>query len=294
MNCFAGFERICQVDVPLAAHTWYRLGGPARWLLTPRDEAELAEVLCRCREHGVPWRVLGRGANVLVRDEGFDGAVIRLVGGPWELVQWEGCAVSAGAGADFPALVAESTRRGLAGLENLAGIPGSVGGIVRMNAGGKHGYVGAVTESVRVMDAGGAVSARSAQEVGFAYRRTSLAEAIVLAARFVLKESAAGELCARVQAIWQEKRAAQPSLGARSAGCVFKNPSPKQPAGLLLDRCALKGVRVGGAEISPKHANFVVVHAGATARDVLDLIALAQERVRASAGVELELEVEIW
>lgn len=293
MDCFAGLEGICQADAPLAPLTMYKLGGPARWLLTPRDEPELAAVLDRCRERRLPWRVLGRGANVLVRDEGVDAAVIMLTGLAWEQVSWVDPLVHAAGGADFPRLVRHSVERGLAGLESLAGIPGSVGGIIRMNAGGKHGDIARYTRDVRVMDGAGEITTRRGPEIGFAYRHTDLDGCIVLGATFELTPGDRDSLMRRFQSIWQEKYATQPAVRERTAGCVFKNPAGDS-AGRLLDALNLKGARVGGAEISRKHANFIVALPGASSQNVLDLITLARERVRASAGLELEFEVEIW
>ncbi len=294
MCCFAGLEAICQAEAPLAPRTWYELGGPARWLLTPRTEQELREVLARCRQHGVEWRVLGRGANVLVRDAGFGGAVIMLSGPPWDEIRWEPAGACAGAGVDFHLLAKQAAARGLGGLENLAGIPGSLGGIVRMNAGGKYGEIGQYVRSVRVMDETGAVCELDRAAVGFEYRKTQLGRRIVLGATLVLQPGSPEELTARFQAIWKEKYATQPPVSGRTAGCIFKNPRREQPAGRLLDQCGLKGTRRGGAEISTRHANFIVAHAGATAGDVIDLIEFARRQVRERAGVELELEVEIW
>jgi UDP-N-acetylmuramate dehydrogenase len=293
MSCFADFAEICQPDAPLAPLTWYKLGGPARWLLGPRGEAELAAVLARCQQQGLPWRILGRGANVLVRDAGVDGAVIRLVGPAWEEVRWDDAVVYAAAGADFHKLVKDSVERGLIGLENLAGIPGTVGGIIRMNAGGKYGNIAQYTRDVRLMDQAGQIMARPAAEVGFSYRHTNLAGFVVLGATFGLQSGEREAAVRHFQSVWKEKSATQAALGERSAGCVFKNP-PGEFAGRLVDAAGLKGFSIGGAQISPKHANFVVAREGATAQNVIDLITLARERVRQNTGIELELEVEIW
>jgi UDP-N-acetylmuramate dehydrogenase len=294
MSCFTGLEDVCQTDVALAPRTWYRLGGAARWLLTPRSEAELRECLERCAAGGIAWRVLGRGANVLVRDAGFDGAVISLSDPSWQGVHIEGALVRARGGADFPDLVNATVAAGLAGLHRLAGIPGTVGGLVRMNAGGKYGAIADFIRSVRVMDATGGIEERAAEDLHFGYRRSSLDAAIVLEAVFALQSAETAPLRSEFRRIWKEKTGSQPTLGAASAGCIFKNPSPEQPAGLLLDRAGLKGARVGRAQVSTKHANFIVAEEGATAQDVLDLIALAQQRVRTDVGVELELEIEVW
>lgn len=294
MTWYDGFEPIVRCEASLADHTWYRLGGPARWLATPRDEVELATLINRCADAGIAWRVLGRGANVLVNDAGFAGTVFKLTGPLFEQVTYNRETATAGAGVDFPKFVRETLTRGLVGLEALAGVPGTLGGIVRMNAGGRYGEIGQFVRDVKVLDVDcGEVMTRSADEVGFAYRRTNLGRAIVLSARLALQAGDAAAALARHKAIWNEKHANQPPLSVRSAGCIFKNP-PGESAGRLLERAGLKGVRVGGAEISAKHANFIVAHPGASARDVLELASLAMDRVWNETGVKLEMEVEVW
>ena len=293
MSWFSSLADICQPDAPLAEHTWYGLGGPARWLFTPRDERGLAAVLGACAQHGIPCRMLGHGANVLVRDAGFDGAVIKLTGPAWEEVRFDDPLVHAAAGADFPRLVKQTVERGLLGLESLAGIPGTVGGAVRMNAGGRYGSIGQFVRDARIMKPDGAVLTRTAAELGFAYRACELNDAIVLAATFTLQSGDRTAGLERFRRIWNEKYASQPAVSVKSAGCIFKNP-PGQAAGKLIDEAGLKGVQSGGAEISTKHANFIVADSGARAQDVINLIELAQRRVRERTGIELELEVEIW
>ncbi len=293
MTWYRGLEASCRPEAPLSDLTWYRLGGAARWLFTPSDEDELVELLARCRMADVSWRVLGRGANVLVRDEGVDAAVIMLSGAAWQEVTWTPPRVRAGAGTDFTQLVKEACARGLAGLEGLAGIPGTVGGIVRMNAGGKYGMVADRIEKLRLLQADGTIAEVAGRDVAFSYRHTDLRGAIVLDATFVLAPGSSDDLLAEHRRVWLEKSADQPPLGARSAGCIFKNP-PGNSAGMLLDQAGMKGQRRGNAEISKRHANFILAHAGATARDVLELVALAKDRVREAHGIELELEVEVW
>lgn len=287
------FRGICRADVPLADLTWYRLGGPARWVVEPREPAELAAVVARCRRDGLPWRVLGRGANVLVRDEGFDGVVVRLVAPAFEAVEIAGDRVRAGAGADFPRLIRTAIAAGLGGLEALAGVPGTLGGLVRMNAGGRHGCLGDFVREACVLEADGTMRTRSADQIGFGYRSTDLAGCVVLEAAMKLAPADPAAALARHRDIWNEKHASQPPVSQRSAGCIFKNRDGV-PAGRLLDEAGLKGARAGGAEISPRHANFIVAGPGATARDVLELIALARDRVWNASGVELELEIEVW
>lgn len=293
MSWYAGFEPICRPDCPLAEYTWYRLGGPARWLFEPRDDAELAGLVAACRGAGVPWRVLGRGANVLVRDAGFDGAVLRLDAPFFQRVIYENSQVTAGAGVDFPKLVKETLQRGLVGLEALAGIPGTMGGVTRMNAGGRYGEIGRFVRRVRVLEADGALNDRSAETLGLGYRRTALEGCIVIATTLELGPGDREAALARHKHIWNEKYDSQPPVSARSAGCIFKNP-PGHAAGRLIDQAGLKGTRAGQAEISARHANFIVAHDGATAADVIGLIELARQRVREQFGVALETEVEIW
>lgn len=293
MSWWSGFEAICRTDAPLREHTWYRLGGAARWLVEPRSASELVAVAARLRDAGIEFRVLGQGANVLVCDEGYPGAVLRLVGAEFEQVTFEPPHVVAGAGADLPRLIRAALRQGLVGLEILAGIPGSVGGTVRMNAGGKYGETGALVREARVLESDGTVRTRSREQIGFGYRVTKLAGAVVLSVVYELEPGDADAATQRHREIWNEKYATQPALAQRSAGCIFKNP-PGRAAGRLLDEAGLKGVRVGGAEISPRHANFIVAHEGARASDVLDLIALARDRVWNRTGIQLETEIEIW
>jgi UDP-N-acetylmuramate dehydrogenase len=293
MHWFSGFEQTCRTDVPLRDHTWYGLGGPARWFCQPRDESELTALLARIRDVGIRWRVLGRGANLIIPDAGFDGAVIRLSAPAFGRFAIEDECVWAGAGVDFQRLVLKTLRAGRVGLEVLAGIPGTFGGIIRMNAGGRYGEIRDFVQSVRLLDRAGNVNIVPAEHVRFAYRRTELDGCVVLGAALGLQPGAVPHAVARYREIWHEKYNAQPSVSKRSAGCIFKNP-PGVAAGRLLDQAGLKSARVGGAQISERHANFIVADRRATARDVLSLIDLARRRVLETSGVQLELEVEVW
>jgi UDP-N-acetylmuramate dehydrogenase len=293
MSWYAGYESICRPDATLAELTWYRLGGAARWLFEPRDEDELAGLMACVRESGVAWRVLGRGANVLVRDSGFDGAVIRLASPGFGQLHVDGLTANAGAACDFPKLIRQTIAAELVGMEVLAGIPGSFGGVVRMNAGGRFGEIGTFVRRVRVLDELGCLVTRPAAEVGFAYRKTGLEGCIVVGAELELVAGNRDEAMARHREIWNAKYASQPAVAQRSAGCIFKNP-PGHSAGRLLDEAGLKGTRVGAAEIAGKHANFILAHDGARAQDVIDLAALARDRVFAATGVALQLEVDVW
>jgi len=291
MSIFAGYEQIVKRDEPLAGHTWYRLGGPARYFLTPRNEAELSGVVGRCREHSLPIHVLGGGANLLVGDEGVNGAVIRLEG-DFARTQIDQNVVTAGAGADMSKLTLRCVREGLAGMECLTGVPGSIGGGVKMNAGGAFGDIGNIISRVRLMDATGTAYYAEKEALVFAYRSTNIGAKFILAAVFELTPDDPEEILRKVKEIWFFKKNSQP-LNAKSAGCVFKNPR-QLSAGALIDQAGLKGTEVGGAVVSEKHANFIIARPGSQSSDVLKLIELIRRRVLERFGVQLELELEIW
>ncbi len=292
MNLFAGLTKIVKTDQPLGPETWLRIGGPATYFIEPTTVEELREVVARCRDHDVPIHVLGRGANLLIDDAGVKGAVIRLTRGVFAEVAETEAGLSAGAGADMGRLVLRCVRRGLSGLEALTGIPGSVGGCVRMNAGGGFGDIGNVVDSVEVMTAGGEVFSRCRGDLAFAYRSTNITAPFILGATFRLAEDDPHRILKQVKQIWMYKKNTQP-LGNRNAGCIFKNPRGLS-AGALIDRAGLKGRRVGGAHVSEKHANFILADAGARAHDVLKLINVIRETVYKKSEVYLELEIEVW
>jgi len=294
MNLFADLGEICRPKVRLGPMTWFRIGGPADWLVEPRDEEDLAVVAHRCREADMPLRVLGLGANLLIGDGGVRGAVLRLASPHFQRIEIEGERVTAGAGAHLTKLVKGTVGAGLAGLEALAGIPGTVGGGVRMNCGGKYGELASSVEGVRVLGARGGLREKSRGELGFSYRHSELGEDVVLSATFSLKTSDAREVQERYREIWRYKAETQPPLEDCSAGCIFKNPKEGPSAGKLIDESGLKGTRVGGAEVSDIHANFIVTHDGAKAADVVRLIEQIEERVLARTGVRLQREVQIW
>lgn len=292
MKWYTGLEHLVSEHVPLAPLTWYRLGGAARFLCTPTTADEVRLIVARARECGLPVRVLGAGANVLVRDEGFGGIVIRLCPRAFGAVQVAGAVLTAGGAADLPDTVRRSVRAGLAGLECLAGIPGSIGGALRMNAGGRFGQIGDHAREVLCVDAAGDLRLLQRSDLSFEYRRSNLAGCIVLQAGFDLQPAGRAELRERYHDIWEYKKSTQP-FTRNNAGCMFKNP-PGHAAGQLIDRAGLKGARIGGAAVCQQHANFIVASPGACASDVLRLVEHIRERVRASFNVELEQEVEVW
>lgn len=291
---FSGLDAIVEENASLRRFTWYRIGGPARYLVRPRSGDELREALLRCADHGIPVFVLGLGANLLVKDGGVDGAVFKLDHEAFATQQFDGDTVRVGAGVDLQKLIVRTCRAGLAGIETLAGIPGTIGGTVRMNAGGKFGDLGSVVESVTVMDATGHVSERAKHEVLFEYRKCDIAEPFILGATLKLEPDDPETITKRYKEVWMYKNNSQP-LSAKSCGCIFKNPGEGLPsAGSLIDQAGLKGLRVGNAEVSTKHANFFVAHPDCTADDVMSLIKTVQQRVLDKHGVTLHTEVKVW
>jgi UDP-N-acetylmuramate dehydrogenase len=277
---------------PLAGHTWFRLGGPAEYFAQPQSADQLAALVRRCREAEVSVRLLGGGSNVLVRDEGTKGVVVRLAAPAFTQIKVNKQTVTAGGGAKLGHVISTAVRDGLAGLEMLVGIPGTVGGALHGNSGTRSGDIGQWTWRATVMTRNGELQERNRQELVFAYRQSSLDELAILEAEFQLESDNPDELTKRMQKQWIVKKASQP-LGHQSAGCIFKNPRGMS-AGMLIDQAGLKGTRVGGAEVSERHANFIVAEAGASSRDVLELIELVKRRVLEQLGIELDTEIEIW
>ncbi|HEX8912230.1 MAG TPA: UDP-N-acetylmuramate dehydrogenase [Humisphaera sp.] len=289
---FSGLEQVVEENVSLAPHTWYRIGGPARYLVRPRTVDELKLAAQRCLDNGIPVYVLGLGANLLVGDEGVNGAVFRLDTEYFRRVEVKGTTLDVGAGADMQKLVLKTVRQGLAGIECLAGIPGTIGGGVRMNAGGKFGDIGAVVTRVTVMSADGTVFDRHKDDLVFDYRSTNISAPFILGAQLELDEDDPDRILRKTKEIWMYKRNTQP-LNTKNCGCIFKNPRGLS-AGALIDQAGLKGMRVGGAEVSEKHANFIIAHPGAKADDVMRLVKVIREKVWEKNQIHLESEVKIW
>jgi UDP-N-acetylmuramate dehydrogenase len=292
MSLLTGFEPIVRQGETLAQHTWFRLGGAAEYFAEPRSIDELQALVRRGAAEGIPIRLLGGGSNVLVRDEGVPGMVVSLSDPAFGAIAAKERKVTAGSGAKLGHLISIAVREGLAGLEPLVGIPGTVGGALRGNAGSRGGDIGQWTCHATVMTRTGEILERERDDLTFAYRESSLDELAILQGEFELEKEDPEELTKRMQKYWIVKKANQP-LGHQSAGCIFKNPRGMS-AGMLIDQAGLKGSRVGGAEVSDLHANFIVADDSATSQDVLRLIDLVRSRVAERLGVELETEIEIW
>jgi len=288
------FADIATERAELARLTTFGIGGPADMLVEPRNLDELGRVMVTLKEACLPWRILGGGSNLLISDDGVRGAVIRLCG-DFAALEFDGARVTAGAAAPLARLVDECAKRGLSGVEGLVGIPGTVGGALVMNAGGRWGRIGNVVESINVLSqsALGGVRVLSRHDAGFAYRHSALGSEVILGVALALCPVDAATVAETTRGYLDEKRRTQ-DLGSRSAGCAFKNPPIGPSAGALIDTAGMKGACVGGARVSSLHANFIINAGSATARDVSALIKLIQAKVLEHSGVALELEVQLW
>ncbi len=291
-NSLDDFNDILSPDESLAQHTWLKLGGNAERFYTPSSRDELLSLVRACVAAAVPVRVFGRGSNLLVRDGIVSGAVIRIVEPLLSEVDVSGDTVTAGGGALLSHVVSESVRAGLAGLESLVGIPGTVGGAVVGNAGGRHADIGEFVRKVEVVTHEGEVEERTGDELAFTYRSGNITDLAVLSATLQLRPDDSDDLTVRMKKIWIMKRSTQP-LADQSAGCIFRNPRGLS-AGALIEQCGLKDLAVGDARISDRHANFVVTGADATSADVESLIDKVKVAVAEKFGVELELEIRKW
>ena len=275
---------------PMAKHTSFRIGGPADVLAQPGNEAELAELLKRAAHHAVPVTLVGNGSNLLVRDKGIRGLVIKL-SNLFSSITVAGNVLTFGSGISLAMASKKAASLSLSGLEFAVGIPGTIGGAVYMNAGAYDGEMAKVVTSVQVMDRQGQSSQLKADELDFAYRHTALQNSglIVTSVTVSLQPGEAESIKAKMDDFSQRRIAKQP-LELPSAGSMFKRPVGYF-AGTLIEQTGLKGYTVGGAQVSTKHAGFVVNVGGATAKDVLQLISDVQDRVLAAQGVQLEPEV---
>ncbi len=289
-------------NAPLGAMTWYGVGGHADWLIRPRDINSLVLLMKRCQRSQTPLRILGSGANLLISDEGVDGLVVKLDSTFFKELNYHESShesrVQIMAGADLTRVVMDTTRRGLDGMSALAGIPASVGGAIRMNAGGAFGAIGDVVYSVTCLTRQGEKVTYHADQLRFEYRSTNIPDPIILSATFDLQPTDPITLRERVKEIFAYKKSTQP-LGESTAGCAFKNPvdpvtEQRVSAGKLIDQAGLKGLAVGGATVSRQHANFIVTQPGALSEDVIKLIKQIKQHVYDHAGIELEEEIIIW
>ena len=276
---------------PLSKHTTLRVGGPAQFWLEPRSEETFAGLIRFCRDENLPLFVMGRGSNLLVRDGGIRGAVVHPCGGDFDKVEITGAEITAGVGAKLKEVAYAGKAGGIGGLEWMEGIPGAVGGGLRMNAGAMGAQTFENVVRVRYLDANGAAHTKTRHELEVYYRNFPLLEKnFAVSAVFRGQPAPLEEIVRKLEASQQKRRTSQPA--AKSAGCIFKNPD-SCPAGKLIDELGLKNSRVGNARVSEVHGNFIVNDGGATAEEMLELIGKIKATALAKRGIELETEVQI-
>jgi UDP-N-acetylmuramate dehydrogenase len=292
MSVFRGFEHIVREQEPLAPHTWFRLGGAAEFFAEPTNLEELTRLVQHCHRGEIPVRIIGGGSQVLVPDQGVQGLVIQLSAPPFCEITVTGDQISAGGGAKLGHLVSTAVREGLAGLESLVGIPGTVAGALRGNADSYGSSIGQWTASATVLTRQGEMRVRQRDELRFSYGESSLDELVILSATFRLEPGDSAELTRRMQKLWIVKRTSQPT-GTLGTGRIFKDPQGLTAAELV-EQVGLGGHQIGQARVSDASANFIEVTPGATSEQVQQLITLMQSQVATTLGVELECELEIW
>ena len=280
------------IDEPMSRHTSFKIGGPADLMAMPSNEEELCKLLKRAAEHNVHVTLVGNGSNLLVRDKGIRGLVIKL-GNMLNTIEADENSITFGSGVSLALASKKAADLGFTGMEFAVGIPGSIGGAVYMNAGAYDGEMANVVTAVRTVDSQGNVKVLSNDEMCFEYRKTALqgSDLIVTAVTVSMPKGEVSEILAKMTDFSQRRISKQP-LELPSAGSMFKRP-PGYFAGTLIDQTGLKGYTVGGAQVSTKHAGFVVNIGGATAADVLQLIKDVQDKVMAEHGVMLHPEVLI-
>ncbi len=276
---------------PLARYTTYRIGGPARYFLTPADTDDVVKALQFAEDKGVPWLVLGLGSNVLVKDAGYPGLVIRI-GKGLDKFEMKGATAIVGAGLPTPLLSRRTAEAGFAGVERFIGIPGTVGGGVYMNAGAHGATFADIVTEVSVLDPKGKLKQLTRKQVPYKYRTSGLGQVIVLEAKLALGEEAPAKLKEIQSRLLRWRKVGTP-FDQPCCGSVFKNPEGTKTAGMVIEEAGLKGFRIGGAHVSILHANYIVNTGNATAADVLKVIDHVRKTVSKKEGVELELEVKV-
>ncbi len=292
MNLTEGFENIIRENEPLAPYTRFRIGGVAEYFAEPTSLDQLFQLIKRFNEAGRPVRLLGGGSNLLVRDEGAEGLVIALAAPVFCRLDVDGCRILAGGGTKLSHFVSVAVGNGLAGPENLVGIPGTVGGALHGNASNHQADIGSWVRSATVVTRKGDVASRDQSEMTFAYRKSSLNELVIVDATFEFEKDEPNQLTRRMQKLWIIKRAQQPGID-ENAAYIFKDQGG-EPAGRLIESAGLRGTRIGSVEISSRDANCFVAGAGATSDDVLRLIDLVKTQVADRLGVNLESSLVVW
>jgi UDP-N-acetylmuramate dehydrogenase len=292
VTLISGFEHIVRENEPLAPFTPLKLGGVAEAFAEPTTVEELIGLVKRFSEHGVPIRLLGGGTNLLIRDAGVAGLVIRLAAPAFCTIEINGNVITAGGGTQVSHFVASAVREGLSGPEQLVGIPGTIGGALHNNT-GAHGIdIGSWVQSVDVINRAGELVTREKESLSFSYRRSSLTELVILSAKFQFEPEDSAALTKQMQKLWIVRRASQPTSDEH-ATYIFKDHGGDSAAALI-ERAGLKGTRVGKVVVSDQNPNFFVAQPGANSDQVLQLMELVRTQVAERLEIELENAIQIW
>lgn len=294
MNWWRNLKGKISFDEPLKKHTTFKIGGPAKFFVSPADTPDLKLLVTLAKIHKIPVFVLGAGSNILAADRGIKGIALKLNSPFFTKVSNPNKSnyLEAGSGLALRDLIQEAKERYLSGIEFLAGIPGTVGGALAMNAGAWGRNIGDLVEKVSIMDYNGRIKVLKKKDMKFGYRKSNLAKYIILGACLKLGKRDKGQICANIKRYLMKRRHTQ-SARLPNAGCVFKNP-PGGGAGRLIDLAGLKGKRSGRAIVSARHANFILNQGSARASDVLKLMSLIKRKVRERFNINLEPEIKIW
>ncbi len=283
---------LIQFDYPLAPHLWLGIGGPARYYAEPTSRGELIDLVRWAAQQSIPVRVLGGGSNLIARESGVDGLVISMGAGPLCELSTEGSRLTAGGGAKLSHVVTHAVGAGLAGLEHLLGIPGTVGGALVSNAGAGGRDIGSVTEQIEILSRDGVVRSISGDEAQFSHRRSDLCGDVILSATFRLEKSDLESLTKRMQKLWITRNSSQLS-GVSRIAMPFVDPDGATAQRLIAD-IGLAGTREGGASISADRPNLLVASETATSNDCLRLIERVREQVLLQTGIDLQSNLQIW
>jgi UDP-N-acetylmuramate dehydrogenase len=292
MNWWKSLRGKVKLNEPLKKHTTFKIGGPARYFIEPKDIDDLKSLLILTKRYNIPFLVMGRGSNILVSDKGIDSAVIRLSSPFFKKISFKNSLLDVGCGIDLSKLIRFAEKHDLAGLEFLAGIPGTLGGALSMNAGAWGKNIHDVVREVTVMDYNGKIKILKRSALRFSYRYSNLSKYLILNARLKVNRCDNHRIKERILGYLLKRRLTQ-DLSKPSAGCIFKNPKEKF-AGKLIELCGLKGKSIKDATISGKHANFILNSGNAHFSDVLRLMNLIKRRVKQRFDINLEPEIKIW
>lgn len=292
MNWWKDLKGKIKTREPLKKHSTFKIGGRAEFFIEPKDTDALKLLLALAKRYNIPLLIIGAGSNILISDKGVKAIVLRLGSPFFKEVFRKRNYLEAGSGLMLGRLLLVAKNHGLSGLEFLAGIPGTVGGALAMNAGAWGKNIAEVVEKVKVMDYNGKTKILAKKDIKFTYRSSGLAKYIILSATFKLEKKDKKEIADEIKKYLTYRRNNQ-DTSFPNAGCIFKNPGGES-AGRLIDLCGLKGKKTGGASVSTRHANFILNRGNASSGDVLKLMSLIKKRVKDKLKITLEPEIKIW